>query len=85
MIQMDLEQRQSSRFSRPFMVTDYEDKTFSASFEGFDVNLTGLSFWLDDAELFLPGQQVSLRIKNTAADEVYCLESVEVILNRSAH
>lgn len=48
-------------------------------------NLTGLSFWLDDAELFLPGQQVSLRIKNTAADEVYCLESVEVILNRSAH
>jgi hypothetical protein len=47
MIQMDFEQRQSSRFSRPFLVTDYEDETFSEPFEGFDVNLTGLSFgWI---------------------------------------
>ncbi len=84
MIQMDLEQRQSSRFSRPFMVTDYEDEGFSAPFEGFDVNLTGLSFWLDDADLFLPGQQVSLRVKNTETDEVYCLESVEVVHQREA-
>ncbi len=84
MIQMDLEQRQSSRFSRPFLVTDHEDKTFSEPFEGFDVNLTGLSFWLDDADLFLPGQQVSLRVKNTETDEVYCLESVVVIHQREA-
>ena len=84
MIQMDLEQRQSSRFSRPFMVTDHEDETFSDPFEGFDVNLTGLSFWLDDADLFLPGQQISLRIKNTETDEIYCLESVEVVHQREA-
>lgn len=84
MIQMDLEQRQSSRFSRPFMVTDHDDETFSEPFEGFDVNLTGLSFWLDDADFFLPGQQVSLRIKNTETDEIYCLESVEVIHQREA-
>lgn len=84
MIQMDLEQRQSSRFSRPFMVTDYEDKSFSEPFEGFDVNLTGLSFWLDNADLFLPGQQISLRIKNTENNETYCLEGVEVIHQREA-
>lgn len=84
MIQMDLEQRQSSRFSRPFLVTDYEDAAFSAPFEGFDVNLTGLSFWLDDADFFLPGQQVSLRVKNSETGEVYCLESVEVIHQREA-
>ncbi len=84
MIQMDLEQRQSSRFSRPFWVTDHEDESFSEPFEGFDVNLTGLSFWLDDADLFLPGQQVSLRIKNRETNEVYCLESVEVIHQKEA-
>lgn len=82
MIQMDLEQRQSSRFSRPFWVTDHEDERFSAPFEGFDVNLTGLSFWLDDADLFLPGQHISLRIKNSETAEVYCLESVEVVHQR---
>jgi hypothetical protein len=37
---------------------------------------------LDNADLFLPGQQVSLRIKNRETDEVYCLESVEVIHQR---
>lgn len=79
MIQMDLEQRQSSRFLRPFLVTDNEDEGFSAPFEGFDVNLTGLSFWVDDVDLFLPDQQVSLRIKNVDSEEVYCLESVEVV------
>ncbi|WP_019556143.1 PilZ domain-containing protein [Thiomicrorhabdus arctica] len=84
MIQMDLEQRQSSRFPRSFLVTDHDDETFSEPFEGFDVNLTGLSFWLDDADLFLPGQQVSLRIKNTETDEIYCLERVEVVHQRAS-
>lgn len=82
---MDFEQRQSSRFSRPFMVTNHEDELFLEAFKGFDVNLTGLSFWLDDADLFLPGQQVSLRIKNSDTQEVYCLESVEIIHQRSAN
>lgn len=79
MIQMDLEQRQSSRFVRPFQVTNHEDETFSAAFEGADVNLTGLGFFIDDPDLFLPQQRLSLRIKNEQTDEVYCLEGVEVI------
>ncbi len=79
MIQMDLEQRQSARFLRPFWVTGNEDEEFCAPFEGFDVNLTGLSFWVDEADLFLPEQQLSLRIKNIETGETYCLESVEVV------
>jgi len=79
MIQMDLEQRQSARFSRPFLVTDHEDTDFTAAFEGFDVNLTGLGFVIDSEDLFLPEQLVSLRIKNRQTDEIYCLEGVEVI------
>lgn len=79
MIQLDLEQRQSSRFSRPFSVTDHEDSEFSVAFRGFDVNLTGLSFWVDEPDMFLPSQILSLRAKNEQTDEVYCLEGVEVI------
>ncbi|PLA73923.1 PilZ domain-containing protein [Hydrogenovibrio sp. SC-1] len=79
MIQMDLEQRQSMRFERPFYVTNHEDETFSAAFEGADVNLTGLGFLVDDPDLFLPHQQLSLRVRNEQSDEVYCLEGVEVI------
>ncbi|BBN59468.1 hypothetical protein [Hydrogenovibrio marinus] len=79
MIQMDLEQRQSHRFFRPFLVTDHEDVDFSDPFEGFDVNLTGLGFVVDSKDLFLPSQEVSLRVKNTETDEVYCLEGVQVI------
>ncbi|WP_232023530.1 hypothetical protein [Thiomicrorhabdus aquaedulcis] len=52
MIQMELEQRESSRFARPFWVTDHQDEAFSAPFEGFDVNLTGLSFWVEEADFF---------------------------------
>ena len=83
MIQMDLEQRQSSRFLRPFLVTGNEDEGFSDPFYGFDVNLTGLSFWVEEADYFLPEQQISLRIKNTETEEVYCLESVEVVHQRA--
>lgn len=79
MMQMDLEQRQSARFSRPFLVTDHEDIEFEDPFEGFDVNLTGLGFVVRSNDLFLPYQEVSLRVKNTQTDEVYCLEGVEVI------
>lgn len=82
MIQMDLEQRQSSRFSRPFLVTNLEDSDFSSPFEGYDVNLTGLSFWVDDGDLFLPGQVVSVCVKNTENDEIYCLEGIEVVHQR---
>lgn len=73
------EQRQSARFVRHFAVTDHEDEQFSEPFEGLDVNLTGLSFWVDDPDWFLPGQQISLRIKNLDNNEVYCLDGVEVI------
>ncbi len=79
MIQMDLEQRQSARFDRPFQVTNHEDETFSVAFEGADVNLTGLGFYIEDPDLFLPQQLLSLRVKNEQTDEVYCLEGVEVI------
>lgn len=79
MIQMDLEQRQSARFSRPFLVTDHEDVGFNDAFEGFDVNLTGLGFIIDTDDLFLPDQTISLRIKNQQTEEVYCLEGVEVV------
>ncbi len=79
MIQMDLEQRQSARFVRPFQVTNHEDETFSVAFEGADVNLTGLGFYIDDPDLFLPQQLISLRVKNEQTEEVYCLEGVEVI------
>ncbi|MEA3404622.1 MAG: PilZ domain-containing protein [Pseudomonadota bacterium] len=82
MIQLDLEQRQSSRFSRPFLVTDHEDEAFELPFQGHDVNLTGLSFWVEGADLFIPNQQVSLRIKNLKNDEIYCLEGVEVVHQR---
>lgn len=79
MIQLDLEQRQSSRFSRPFCVTDHEDTEFSLAFDGFDVNLTGLSFWVDEPDMFLPSQLLSLRTRNEESNEVYCLDGVEVI------
>lgn len=79
MIQLDLEQRQSSRFSRPFCVTDHEDTEFALAFDGFDVNLTGLSFWVDEPDMFLPSQVLSLRTRNEQSEEVYCLEGVEVI------
>lgn len=79
MIQLDLEQRQSSRFSRPFCVTDHEDTQFALAFDGFDVNLTGLSFWVDEPDMFLPSQVLSLRTRNEENDEVYCLDGVEVI------
>lgn len=82
MIQMDLEQRQSSRFSRPFQVTNQEDAEFSDPFDGNDVNLTGLSFWVDEVDFFLPGQVVSLCVKNTETEETYCLEGVEVVHQR---
>ena len=79
MIQMDLEQRQSSRFARPFLVTDHEDTGFEAPFSGFDINLTGVGFVVNSDDLFLPDQQISLRVKNVQTDEVYCLEGVEVV------
>ncbi|KUJ75137.1 hypothetical protein AVO42_07240 [Thiomicrospira sp. XS5] len=79
MIQMDLEQRQSARFDRPFQVTNHEDETFAVAFEGADVNLTGLGFYIEDPDLFLPQQLISLRVKNEQTDEIYCLEGVEVI------
>ena len=79
MIQLELEQRQSLRFSRPFLVTDYEDIDFRLPFTGYDVNLTGLSFWVDEPDLFIPKQPLSLRIKNLSNDETYCLEGVEVV------
>jgi len=79
MIQMDLEQRQSVRFDRPFLVTNHEDEAFSAAFVGADVNLTGLGFYIEDPDLFLPNQQLSLRVRNEQTDEMYCLEGVEVV------
>lgn len=82
MIQMDLEQRQSSRFSRPFQVTNHEDTDFSSPFDGFDVNLTGLSFWVDEADYFFPGQVISVCVKNTETEETYCLEGIEVVHQR---
>ncbi|WP_321276573.1 PilZ domain-containing protein [Thiomicrorhabdus indica] len=73
------EQRQSVRFGRQFMVTDHEDEGFQEPFVGFDVNLTGLSFWVDNADWFLPGQLLSLRVKNLDNEEEYCLDGVELI------
>jgi len=82
MSQLDLEQRQSSRFSRPFQVTNQEDSEFASPFEGYDVNLTGLSFWVDDVDYFLPGQVISVCVKNTETGENYCLEGIEVVHQR---
>lgn len=73
------EQRQSSRFPRRFLVTDYQDEHFDLAFDGLDVNLTGLSFWVDDSELFMPGQMLALRIKSEDTHEDYALDSVEVV------
>lgn len=73
------EQRQSVRFGRQFIVTDHEDERFVEPFVGFDVNLTGLSFWVDNADWFLPGQMLSLRVKNLDNEEEYCLDGVELI------
>lgn len=73
------EQRQSSRFSRQFLVTDYQDEHFELAFEGWDVNLTGLSFWVNDPDLFMPGQMLALRVKAEDTAEMYALDSVEVV------
>lgn len=73
------EQRQSVRFKRPFLVTDYQDVDFEMPFTGLDVNLTGVSFWVPDAEFFLPGQALALRIRDEASGTEYELDSVEVI------
>lgn len=77
--QISNEQRQSARFDRQFLVTDHEDDNFSEPFDGHDVNLTGLSFWVDNPDWFIPGQEISVRIKNLETGEEYCLDGVEVI------
>ncbi|WP_044409533.1 PilZ domain-containing protein [Thiomicrospira microaerophila] len=76
---MQAEQRQSARFQRQFFVTDYQDEQFEFAFEGADVNLTGLSFWLPDAELLRPGQPLALRVRADEVGETYALDSVEVV------
>lgn len=79
MFQLDLEQRQSTRFTRPFKVTNREDDAFVLAFQGFDINLTGIGFWVDEADLFYPGQLLSLQVHNIQLDECYYLEGVEVV------
>lgn len=79
MFQLDLEQRQSLRFFHPFKVTDRDDKDFEMGFDGFDVNLTGLGFVVQDEDLFIPGQLLSVRVRNDSSGEDYLLEGVEVI------
>jgi len=79
MFQLDLEQRQSLRFFRPFKVTNREDADFEMGFSGFDVNLTGIGFLVKEADLFLPGQTFSILIRNTFSEEQYQLEGVEVV------
>jgi hypothetical protein len=76
---MQAEQRQSARFQRQFFVTDYQDEQFEFAFQGADVNLTGLSFWLPDAELFTTGQPLALRVRADDLGESYALDSVEVV------
>lgn len=76
---MQTDQRQSARFNRQFFVTDYQDEAFEFGFHGADVNLTGLSFWLPDPEMFMPGQPLALRIKADDIGESYTLDSVEVV------
>lgn len=76
---MQMDQRQSSRFDRRFIVTDYQDEHFEFAFEGLDVNLTGLSFWVSDSELFMPGQSLALRVRAEDTQEFYALDSVEVV------
>lgn len=73
------EQRQSARFARRFLVTDYQDTDFRWAFDGVDVNLTGLSFKLDEPELFMPGQAMALRVRSEDTNELYELDSVEVV------
>lgn len=79
MFQLDIEQRQSYRVTRHFEVTDFDDVSFSEPFAGNDVNLTGLSFWVDEADWFLPEQEISLRVRNTDSGETFCLDSLKVV------
>lgn len=79
MFQLDIEQRQSHRVPRHFEVTDFDDLEFSEPFTGYDVNLTGLSFWVDEADWFLPEQEISLRVRNLESGETFCLESLKVV------
>ncbi|MBF6058266.1 MULTISPECIES: PilZ domain-containing protein [Thiomicrorhabdus] len=72
------ELRQSKRLRRGFWVSE-DDMSFDIPFLGHDVNLTGLSFWLESAEHFLPGQRINLWLRNAVSDETYNLEAVEVI------
>jgi hypothetical protein len=73
------EQRQSVRFKRRFLVTDYQDEAFELAFDGWNVNLTGLSFIVPDKEMFLPGQPLALRVRSFETNEDYALDSVEVV------
>ncbi|BBP46212.1 hypothetical protein THMIRHAS_15850 [Thiosulfatimonas sediminis] len=79
MFELDMEQRQSYRVARSFEVTDFDDLDFSEPFDGYDVNLTGLSFWVDEADWFLPNQEVSLRVRNLESGETYCFDSLTVV------
>lgn len=79
MFQLEMDQRQSCRVERRFLVTDFDDLEFSEPFDGHDVNLTGLGFWINDADWFLPGQEISLRVKNLDDGETYSLNSVKVV------
>lgn len=73
------EQRQSVRFQRHFLVSELHDETFAWALSGVDVNLTGLSFKLDDPELFMPGQTLAIRVRCEDTLEDYELDSVEVV------
>lgn len=79
MEQLNLEQRQSVRFARPFKVATLEEVGFDQAFRGVDVNLTGLSFCLPEADWFLPGQTLSLKVLNELNGEAFELEGVKVV------
>ncbi|MBO1926095.1 PilZ domain-containing protein [Thiomicrorhabdus sp. 6S2-11] len=79
MFQLDIEQRQSYRVTRQFEVTDFDDIDFLEPFAGNDVNLTGLSFWVEEADWFLPDQEISLRVRNLESGEIFCLDSLRVV------
>ncbi|WP_319381643.1 PilZ domain-containing protein [Thiomicrorhabdus sp.] len=72
------EMRRSKRLRRGFWVSE-DDMAFEVPFLGHDVNLTGLSFWVESAEHFLPGQRINLWLRNAVTDEIYNLEEVDVI------
>ena len=59
-------------------MSDMSALDFAYAFRGENLSLTGLAFWADSADMFLPKQHLHLWVRNCQTGEVYELDDVVV-------